>query len=273
MKIILISLFFTLIVSCNQSDLAKLDDSELIDRIANKQLPDFSEIEIRNGLGETISFDSLKILEFTGEYFEDFYVNHKDEVVKLVIRNKTDADEILLAKINEKLNEGPEVKIVDINCEDKISLLNKVYDRDQGMRRGAAQFDPSVDHENLEIIISFIEKCGIPTLNEINDTEMSAIWLTLQHASPRYQKLYIPELEEAAKRGDIEWAVISLMKDRSLMHEGKPQIYGSQIRNGLLYELFEPKYVNQRRTEIGMEPIEEYLKRFGIEFQVEQLTK
>ena len=74
-------------------------------------------------------------------------------------------------------------------------------------------------------------------------------------------------------KGDIKWSVIALMKDRALMYEGKPQIYGSQVSNGELHELFEPEYVNQRRAKIGMEPIEEYLQRFELEFNIEQKIK
>ena len=51
------------------------------------------------------------------------------------------------------------------------------------------------------------------------------------------------------------------------MDEGKPQLYGSQIKNGKLYKLDSPKTVNERRKEMGLEPIEEYLKRFNIEYR------
>ena len=63
------------------------------------------------------------------------------------------------------------------------------------------------------------------------------------------------------------------MKDRALMHNGEPQIYGSQVVNDELYELVEPEYVDQKREEIGMEPLKDYLNRFGIEFNVEQKRK
>ena len=35
------------------------------------------------------------------------------------------------------------------------------------------------------------------------------------------------------------------MKDRILMDEGKPQIYGSQIKNGKLYKLENPETVTK----------------------------
>lgn len=80
-------------------------------------------------------------------------------------------------------------------------------------------------------------------------------------------------LEESAERGDIEWGSIALMKDRALMYDEKPQIYGSQVMNNELYELAEPEYVDQRRAKMGLGPLKEYLKYFDIEFNVEQKTK
>jgi hypothetical protein len=59
------------------------------------------------------------------------------------------------------------------------------------------------------------------------------------------------------------------------MNEGKPQIYGTQVigRNGNeleLYELKDPEYVNERRSELGFEPIEDYLMNWNINFDIKQ---
>ena len=60
--------------------------------------------------------------------------------------------------------------------------------------------------------------------------------------------------------------------------EGKEQIYGSQIyenEDGSFYvkDLQEPEYVNQRRREVGLGPIEDYVGHYGIEWIVEQKEK
>lgn len=217
--------------------------------------------------------DSLQQLPNPESLAPDYYQNSSGNIVECVIRKSTEKDDELNKKLKKAYDEGPDVNTVEINCDDKIQILNDVFDRDQGMRRDGGTIDPKIDHQNLEIIVSFIEKCGIPTLEEINDLEMAAIWAVLQHAPARYQSMYIPDLEKAANRGDIGWGKIALMKDRALMYEGKPQVYGSQVSGDELYNLFEPEYVNQRRAEIGMEPLEDYLKRFEIEFTVDQKTK
>lgn len=276
----LISLISTLIVlsfiGCQQNSIEQISDDELVKRALENSIPEPDELQILNSLGDEISSDSLKVLIFSGEYFNDFYVDRNNKIVQIRVREKTKKDDELIAKINQKiveLEEARVLKTVHINCSDKVNILQNVFDRDQAMRTSTTKIDPEIDHENLEIIVSFLDKCGMPTLQEVNEVQMAGIWSVLQHAPNKYQRRYIPLLEESAAKGDIKWSVIALMKDRALMYEGKPQLYGSQVIGGELYTLFEPEYVNQRRSEMDMEPIEEYLQRMDIQFNIEQKRK
>ena len=98
---------------------------------------------------------------------------------------------------------------------------------------------------------------------------MNAIWLGLQHTNKKTRKKYFPQIEKAVNNGDLSKQQYALMKDRMLIDEGKSQLYGSQIKNGKLYKLDTPNKVNERRKEMGMKPIEQYLKNFNIEFKIE----
>jgi len=159
------------------------------------------------------------------------------------------------------------VDYVEVDCNQKSEILSEVYISDQKIRRENNLIKyAKEDHRNQELIISIIEKCGMPTLNEVNQEQMNAIWLGLQHTENKYRIKYFPLIEKAVKNGDLSKEQYALMKDRILMDEGKPQIFGSQIKNGKLYDLEEPETVNERRQEMGLEPIEEYLKRFDITF-------
>lgn len=86
-------------------------------------------------------------------------------------------------------------------------------------------------------------------------------------------------LEKSAENGDLQKTDIAMMKDRILMDDGKPQIYGTQISMNQetgeweLYNLENPEYVNQRRKEIGFSPIEEYLTHFKLTFDIPQKEK
>lgn len=69
---------------------------------------------------------------------------------------------------------------------------------------------------------------------------------------------------------------MALLEDRINVRNGRPQVYGSQFKynheNGKsqFYEIVDPEYVNQRRKEVGLYPIEDDVKRLGIEWNIEQ---
>ncbi|MCF2220673.1 hypothetical protein H9Q08_15405 [Chryseobacterium sp. PS-8] len=159
------------------------------------------------------------------------------------------------------------VDIIEVDCSKKRQILSEVLESDQRIRRSNDFIKyAKEDHRNQELVISIIEKCGMPTLKEVDQKQMDAIWLGLQHSTKEIRKKYFPQVEKAVKNGDLSKGQYALMKDRMLMDEGKPQIYGSQIENGKLYKLENPKTVNERRKEMGMESIEDYLKRFNLTF-------
>lgn len=160
------------------------------------------------------------------------------------------------------------VDIIEVDCSKKRQILSEVLESDQRIRKANEPIKyAKEDHRNQELVISIIEKCGMPTLKEVNQRQMDAIWLGLQHSTEeKIRKKYFPQIEKAVKNGDLSKGQYALMKDRILMDEGKPQIYGSQIKNGKLYKVENPATVNKRRKEMGMEPIEDYLKNFNIQF-------
>lgn len=159
------------------------------------------------------------------------------------------------------------VDIIDVDCSKKRQILSEVLESDQRIRKANEPIKyAKEDHRNQELVISIIEKCGMPTLKEVNQRQMDAIWLGLQHSTEEIRKKYFPYVEKAVKNGDLSKQQYALMKDRMLMDDGKPQLYGSQIKNGKLYKLENPTSVNERRKEMGMEPIEDYLKYFHIQF-------
>ena len=262
-----------LLLSCQSSSLEKIDEETLIQMMVNNEMPDPSGVTIKDEQGNIITLDSLKILENTGAYAEDFYQNKAGEVTQVVVRKKTAADDQFYKKLYDAFNPPIELNEVKIDCSNLPEILTNVYNRDQDMRKAGASVDPEIDRENLEIVVSILEQCGMPSLDVVGPVQLSGLWAVLQHAPPGYQSKFLPILKKSAQKGDLEWSLIALMKDRALMYEGKPQIYGSQISDGKLYDLFEPEYVNQRRASVGLGPLEEYVTRFGLEFNIPQKQK
>lgn len=63
--------------------------------------------------------------------------------------------------------------------------------------------------------------------------------------------------------------------DRMFINDNKPQVYGSQITkdkdgNNVFFEIDKPEFINKRRKEIGLEPIEDFAKERGIAWDIQQ---
>ena len=254
--------------------LTKLSDAELIERAKQKRYPDRETVVIKNEKGEIISADSLQKTPNAEEWTADCYVDDNGNVKEFVLRKATPKDKEFQQELIKAYEYQPPIELVDIDCTQKQEILQKVFDCDQSMRTNGGTIDPEIDRQNLTTVISLIEKCGMPTLEEVDDIQMSAIWVVFQHGDNVNRKKYLPLLEQSAKKGDLKATQIAMMKDRTLMMDGEPQVYGTQVKkNGNeweLYDLENPETVNKRRAEMGFGPIQEYLERWNIEFNIKQ---
>ncbi len=71
---------------------------------------------------------------------------------------------------------------------------------------------------------------GWPGKSLVGEDGAGAAFLILQHSpSHEFQKQMLPLLREAARRGEAAPQDVALLTDRLLIHEGKPQRYGSQF--------------------------------------------
>lgn len=257
-------------------ELRKLTVEELKELAIKKNLFKIDLAVYKNEDGVVISRDSINRIKDYKKWTVDRYVDKKNEIRELIIREATSEDKRVNEELLRLFNEKPPLNLIDIDCNNKHELLQKAYESDQGMRNGEMTYDKEVDRQNLITIVSLIDKCGMPSLGEVTENQMNAIWLVLQHSENQYRKKYFHFLVEAAEKGDLMKSQIALMKDRILMKDGSPQVYGSQvIKNNNtgrweLYNLKEPEFVNKRRKEVGLGPLEEYLIRWDIKFDVPQ---
>jgi hypothetical protein len=98
-------------------------------------------------------------------------------------------------------------------------------------------------------------------------------FLVIRHADPDYQKKYFPLLKEAVSKGEADPVDAAYLEDRILMREGKKQIFGTQLHTNEvtkrigLWPIDDEEGVDARRASLGLEPLAEYLKRFGLEYK------
>ena len=129
--------------------------------------------------------------------------------------------------------------------------------------------------ENDKKLLELLDTYGWPTASSVTEYAAAGAALIINHTNHELRSKYFPMLEKAFKQGEAQALRYAKMRDRLLVEEGKPQVYGTQWKfentKKVPYPIEEPEYVDKRRTEIGLEPLNVYLKeRFDIDWKVEQ---
>jgi hypothetical protein len=121
----------------------------------------------------------------------------------------------------------------------------------------------TVDSANTQRLREIIEAYGWPRISDVGEEAAHAAWLLLQHASDTaLQRQMLRPLEDAAERGEASRSSLALLTDRVLIHQDKPQRYGTQFKfedGRLVFHPIEaPEAVDERRASVGLPPLEEY---------------
>ncbi len=128
------------------------------------------------------------------------------------------------------------------------------------------------DSVNIIKVRNIIDKHGWLGPGEVGEEGNMALFLIIQHADLNTQEKYLPVMQEAVKDGKARGADLALLIDRIEMYNGRPQVYGSQITvvdgEFVLYPIIDEVNVNARRREVGLPPLEEYLKNFNIVYKL-----
>lgn len=123
--------------------------------------------------------------------------------------------------------------------------------------------------KNTVVIKQYFKKNGYPGIKE-NDAKTSVyFWLLVQHSDHdvAFQKEVLKSMKKELKNQNVNAANYAYLYDRVKKNENKPQLYGTQMVWDSLgihkpYRLKSPEKVNQRRAEMGLSTIEDYLKEF-----------
>ncbi len=130
----------------------------------------------------------------------------------------------------------------------------------------------TVNIENQRLLDSIITVKGWPKNSQVGDYAASAAFLIIQHSTEEKQKKYLPIIKDLCEIKEASWESYALMYDRIQFHEGKPQLYGTQIISDeethqmKFYPIEDEANVNKRRAEFGMMPIETYAEMMGVKY-------
>lgn len=174
-----------------------------------------------------------------------------------------------------------------------VALLDTIYMSDQGLRREIGEVEEQYGRNSNEMKahwdkIRYADSVNLIKVKEILDTRgwlgsnvvggkgNTTLFLVIQHSDQETQEKYLPMMREAVKNGNARGSSLALLEDRVALGKGEKQVYGSQIGRdedtGEYYVLpmIEPEKVNERRAEVGLSPIENYLTNWNFEWDVEK---
>lgn len=129
------------------------------------------------------------------------------------------------------------------------------------------------DSIDLEKVTAILDKYGWLGINEIGEKANTALFIVIQHADSLVQVTYLPMMRQAVKDGKARPADLALLEDRVLCEQGKPQLYGSQVKalktgKYTFFPIQDERNVNKRRQTVGLEPLEVYARYFGIDYHL-----
>jgi len=160
------------------------------------------------------------------------------------------------------------------NIERKIYIKNGGYFRTPAIFPVLAMEEKNLK-DNEKRLLELLDKYGWPTTSEVTEYAAAGAALIINHTTHELRAKYFPMLEAAFKKGEAQPLRYAKMKDRLLVEEGKSQLYGTQVKFENLvrkpYPISDPEYVDQRRADIGLGPLQPYLKeKFNIDWPITQ---
>ena len=174
-----------------------------------------------------------------------------------------------------------------------VATLDTIYQEDQKYRQQIGEIENKYGWESDEMkalwkIINEIDSINLVKVEKIlaergwlgpkviGTQGNMTLFLVIQHSDLETQLKYLPIMREAVKVGNASSSDLALLEDRVAIRQGERQIYGSQIgydeEAGEYYvsPLIEPEKVNERRAEVGLGTIEEYVSNWGMTWDLEK---
>jgi hypothetical protein len=116
-----------------------------------------------------------------------------------------------------------------------------------------------------------MDEYGWPTADLVGEEAARAAWLIAQHADRQLdvQRRALRLMEQAVDAGSASPRELAFLRDRTLVNEGRNQIYGTQIagvQDGapVPWPCEEPERMDALRAEVGIEPFDAYVAKFAV---------
>lgn len=155
--------------------------------------------------------------------------------------------------------------------------LNMMVAADHQAARNANSEDPAeqlawrrLTAQHADRLSEIMDAHGWPTAELVGEDAARAAWLIAQHADRQLdvQRRALRLMEQAVADGAASPRDLAFLRDRTLVNEGRKQIYGTQIagvKDGapIPWPCEEPERMDERRAEVGIPPFAEYIAQFS----------
>ncbi|MFO0357756.1 MAG: DUF6624 domain-containing protein [Sphingobacteriaceae bacterium] len=190
-----------------------------------------------------------------------------------------------------KLNRYDELKMYNVNL---IQIIDSLIIEDQKYRSLIRHYDNTHSKENSNELernliarkmkltdslnyfelVKIIEKFGYPNFDLVGEESSNNFWALVQHQDRHisFQDSVLKLLKKEVDNNKASKSNYAYLVDRLLVNKNKKQIYGTQVRLNRKGDTYEPepvkdkKNLNKRRAEMGLTPIEEYIKKMNTKF-------
>jgi hypothetical protein len=133
---------------------------------------------------------------------------------------------------------------------------------------------------NLEELELLLQEKGWPKRSQVGPTAAGAAFFIIQHSNAEAQQKYISMFEKRCRENEADCNQYALMFDRMRMNQNLPQRFGTHHyldpaagKTDELYPLEDETKVDEWRKEIGLEPLNDYLKRANIKYKPSDSSK
>lgn len=187
--------------------------------------------------------------------------------------------------ISDKIDYTQLRHILDsINIEDQkyrsdVDSINKAFGWSSDEMKDHWTKINEVDASNLVIVEDILAKHGWLSAEQVGGRANSTLFLVIQHSNQDIQEKYLPMMRQAVKDGNANASSLALLEDRIGLGKGELQVYGSQVGTNpetqelYVLPLIDPDNVNQRRAEVGLGSIEDYISNWDLKWDVEEYKK
>lgn len=136
---------------------------------------------------------------------------------------------------------------------------------DEGNTPASWQQTVVVDQDNTTWLKTIVAKKGWPTRTSVGEDGSKAAFLIAQHATldPAFQEHVLALMQAALAQKEADPSDVAMLQDRVLLHQGKPQLYGTQFKTEpdgtmALDRTQDINGLDARRATMGLPPIAEY---------------